>query len=323
MAVYTKVTGRQIRGFLKDYSIGTPKSLIAIDEGVENSNYLLETVDSKYILTLFERRVTEKDIPFYLNLMNHLADNKIPCPRSIINNNGTLIGDLSGKKATIVTFLEARQSQDITWMQCQSAGKMLAQIHHKASSFNSSKPNDFGVPSFRELFNKIEGDLNKIQPGLRNKIINELNFIEKEWSGFSSDDLPTGLIHGDYFPDNVFFQWDIVRGVIDYYFSCKDFYLYDLAIAINAWCWTGKEINSKKMAAFIEGYEIYRILNEAEKDAFPAFIRAATMRFFLTRAIDMLTPHEDAINTPKDPLEYFNIMEFHQSKKSLDDYGIK
>ena len=173
------------------------------------------------------------------------------------------------------------------------------------------------------LFKKVEKDLDKIQLGLSKKIRKELNCIEKEWSGFSSDNIPMGLIHGDYFPDNVFFQWDIVRGVIDYYFACRDFYLYDLVVAINAWCWTGEEINSKKMASMIKGYEIHRPLNEAEQEAFNVFIRAAALRFFLTRTIDFLNPQPGAINKPKDPLEYFKIMQFHQSKKNLNDYGLK
>jgi homoserine kinase type II len=323
VAVYTQVSGRQIREYLKGYSIGTPEALVAIKKGVENSNYILETTNEKYILTLFEKRVNEKDIPFYLGLMNHLADHKVPCPRPIKKTDGSFVGTLAGKKSTIVSFLDGHQSQDISWMQCKSAGKMLAKIHHKASVFNETKPNNFGISSFRSLYSKVNEGLNKIQGRISKEVKAELFFIEENWSGFSNEDIPKGLIHGDYFPDNVFFQSDTVRGVFDFYFSCNDFYLYDLVIAINAWCWTGNEINVKKMAAMIKGYEFHRPLNNAEKNAFNIFMRAATMRFFLTRSIDWLNHQEDAINKLKDPLEYLKIMEFHQNKEGFDDYGLE
>jgi homoserine kinase type II len=318
MAVYTDVTADDLSEFLGRYDIGTLRSYKGIAEGVENSNFLLQTDAGRFILTLYEKRVAERDLPFFLGLMEHLAARGITCPQPVKNRQGGVLGKLAGRPAAIVTFLDGVWTRRPSAGHCAAVGEALAGLHLAGADFAMKRPNALSLESWRPLYEHagVRGD--SIRPGLCNDIVKELDVLEKNWPR----GLPQGVIHADLFPDNVFFLGDRLSGLIDFYFACTDTLAFDVAICLNAWCFEpDNSYNVTKGRALLKAYTKARALSEAERAALPVLSRGAAMRFLLTRLVDWLAVPDGALVRPKDPLEYYRKLRFHQSVKSAGDYG--
>ncbi|MBB4122223.1 homoserine kinase [Martelella radicis] len=319
MAVYTDINEVELKDFLQAYDAGTLLSFKGIAEGVENSNFLLHTDRFPLILTLYEKRVDENDLPFYLGLMQHLAERGISCPLPLPRSDGALYGELCGRPAALISFLEGMWLRKSEAKHCRELGAALARMHIAGHDFDIRRENALSLKGWVDLWDKSAARADEVQPGLENEITDELALLEDRWPV----DLPEGVIHADLFPDNVFFIGDELSGLIDFYFACNDFLAYDLAICLNAWCFEKDgAFNVTKARALIEGYQSVRPLNAAEIEALPLLARGSALRFFLTRLYDWLTTPEGALVVKKDPLEYLRYLRFHRSVKSAGEYGL-
>jgi len=320
MAVYTDVSADDLTAFLSRYDIGALRSYKGIAEGVENSNFLVHTDAGSFILTLYEKRVAEHDLPFFLSLMEHLAARGINCPQPVKNKMGGMLGTVAGRPAAIVTFLDGLWIRKPNAGHCAAVGEALAKLHLAARDFPILRPNALSVESWRPLYEHAGPRGDGVHPGLCNEIVKELDVLEKSWPR----NLPQGVIHADLFPDNVFFLNDKLSGLIDFYFACTDTLAYDVAICLNCWCFEpDHSYNVTKGRALLKGYTKVRALSVEERAALPTLARGAAMRFLLTRLVDWLAVPDGALVKPKDPLEYFRKLRFHQSVKSASDYGIE
>ncbi|MFZ5608287.1 MAG: homoserine kinase [Pseudomonadota bacterium] len=308
MAVYTHVGERALKKFLARYALGALRGYKGIAQGVENSNYLLETERGRYILTLYERRVARTDLPFFLGLMRHLAARNIPCPLPIADRRGGVLQDLAGKPAAIVSHLDGAGLDDVAPHHLEAVGAALARLHHAGADFTMDRANDLSLAGWRRLAAACGAEVEKIAPGLGQTLDNELAHLAGVWPR----ELPHGVIHADLFPDNVFFLDGALSGLIDFYFACRDILAYDLAITVNAWCFDAASGAFKQAhaAALCAGYQSVRALETAERAAMPTLLRGAALRFLLTRAYDWLNPRADALVRPKDPLEYRRKLDF-------------
>jgi homoserine kinase type II len=319
MAVYTDVSADDLNDFLKAYDIGELRSYKGIAEGVENSNFLVHTSAGNFILTLYEKRVAAGDLPFFLGLMQHLASRGINCPQPVQNKQGGVLGKIAGRPAAIVTFLDGMWLRKPSAQNCAAVGEALAKLHRAGADFAIKRPNALSLANWRPLYEQAKARGDSVQPGLCAEIEKELDVLNKSWPR----DLPQGVIHADLFPDNVFFLGDALSGLIDFYFACTDTLSYDVVICLNAWCFeTDHSYNVTKGRALLQAYTKVRALSAAERDALPVLARGAAMRFLLTRLVDWLAVPDGALVKPKDPLEYFRKLRFHQSVKSFSDYGI-
>ena len=319
MAVYTDVTAEDLSQFLAGYAIGDLLAYKGIAEGVENSNFLLHASAGNFILTLYEKRVAEQDLPFFLALMEHLAARGITCPQPVKNRQGGMLGRVAGRPAAVVTFLDGVWIRRPSPGHCAALGEALAQLHRAGQDFPMQRANALALASWRPLYEHAKGRGDSVRPGLCDEIARELGALEKNWPS----DLPEGVIHADLFPDNVFFLGDRLSGLIDFYFACTDTLAYDVAICLNAWCFEADHsYNVTKGRALLKAYEKVRALTEPERAALPVLARGAAMRFLLTRLVDWLAVPDGALVKPKDPLEYYRKLRFHQSVKSVSDYGI-
>lgn len=319
MAVYTSVADAALRDLLARYAIGDLVALHPIAEGVENSNFRLETTAGSYILTIYEKRVDRADLPFFLALMDHLAARGIACPVPIHDRSGVSLQMLMGKPAAIVSFLEGRSPRRIDAARCRALGETLAKLHLAVEDFPAERRNALSVASWRPLFAACRASPGTMPPGLAEVIEPTLERLEAEWPG----DLAAGVIHADLFPDNVFFANDHVSGVIDFYFACNDLFAYDVAICVNAWCFEPRgDYNLTKGRALLAGYRALRPMAAAEIAALPVLAKGAAMRFLLTRLYDWLNQVEGALVKPKDPLEYAKKLAFHNEARGPADYGI-
>ena len=318
MAVYTDVTADDLTDFLSRYQIGELRSYKGIAEGVENSNFLLHTSAGNFILTLYEKRVAANDLPFFLGLMEHLAARGITCPQPVKNRQGGVLGKLAGRPAAIVTFLDGLWIRRPNPGHCTAVGEALARLHLAGKDFPNKRANALSIESWRALYAQAKERGDSVRPGLCAEIAKELDALDKSWPR----DLPDGVIHADLFPDNVFFLGDRLSGLIDFYFACTDTLSFDVAICLNAWCFeTDHSYNVTKGRALLKAYGKVRALSALERAALPVLARGAAMRFLLTRLVDWLAVPDGALVKPKDPLEYFRKLRFHQSVKSADDYG--
>ena len=309
MAVYTDITDDELAEFLARYDIGEVLSFKGIAEGVENSNFLLHTDAGFFILTLYEKRVREGDLPFFLGLMEHLADHGINCPQPVKSRDGAALGRLAGKPAAVVTFLDGMWPRRPGVRHCAALGEALARMHVAGADFHLSRENALSVAGWTPLFRAAEMRADEVLPGLPVAIAEELSHLELHWP----TGLPQGVIHADLFPDNVFFLGDKLSGLIDFYFACNDALVYDLAICLNAWCFeTDASFNITKGMALISAYHRTRALSPAEIAALPTLARGAALRFLLTRLVDWL----------KDPIEYVKKLRFHQKVASAREYGL-
>jgi homoserine kinase type II len=319
MAVYTDVTVDDLSRFLAGYDVGDLLSYKGIAEGVENSNFLVHTSAGHFILTLYEKRVAERDLPFFLALMEHLAGKGVVCPQPVKNRKGDMLGKIAKRPAAIVTFLDGMWIRRPSSSHCAQVGDATAKLHLAGADFAKRRPNALSVDSWRPLYEQAKGGADKVHPGLAKTVAAELDKLEKSWPR----DLPQGVIHADLFPDNVFFLGDKLSGLIDFYFACTDTLVYDVAVCLNAWCFEpDHSYNVTKGRALLKAYAKARPLSDAERAALPILARGAAMRFLLTRLVDWLAVPEGAMVRPKDPMEYFRKLRFHQSVKSVSDYGI-
>jgi homoserine kinase type II len=320
MAVYTDVTADELTQFIAGYEIGALLSYKGIAEGVENSNFLVHTTAGNFILTLYEKRVAERDLPFFLGLMEHLAARGITCPQPVKNKNGGMLGRLAGRPAAIVTFLDGLWIRRPNAGHCAAVGEALAGLHLAGGDFAQQRPNALGMESWRGLYEHAKPRGDSVRPGLCDEIAKELDALEKSWPR----GLPAGVIHADLFPDNVFFLGDKLSGLIDFYFACTDTLAYDVAVCLNAWCFEPDHTyNVTKGRALLKAYGKARVLSAGEIAALPVLSRGAATRFLLTRLVDWLAVPDGALVKPKDPLEYYRKLRFHQSVKSASDYGIE
>jgi homoserine kinase type II len=318
MAVYTEVADNDLEEFLKAYDLGAVLSFKGIAEGVENSNFLLRTDAGNFILTLYEKRVAAGDLPFFLGLMEHLAERGLRCPLPVKGRDGQALRKLAGRPAAIISFLEGMWVRRPQAHHCASVGRALARMHEAGRDFPSRRANALSLQGWRNLVELSRERADTVEKGLAGFIAMELAFLEGAWPR----GLPDGVIHADLFPDNVFFLKEKLSGVIDFYFACNDLLAYDLAVCLNAWCFEpDRTFNVTKGRALLQGYEEVRPLASAERDALPVLARGAALRFLLTRLYDWLTVPAGALVTPKDPLEYVRKLRFHQKVTSAADYG--
>jgi homoserine kinase type II len=286
---------------------------------VENSNFLLHTSAGNFILTLYEKRVAANDLPFFLGLMEHLAAHGITCPQPVKNRQGGVLGKLACRPAAIVTFLDGLWIRRPNPGHCAAVGEALARLHLAGKDFPNKRANALSIESWRALYEQAKERGDSVRPGLCAEIAKELDALDKSWPR----DLPDGVIHADLFPDNVFFLGDRLSGLIDFYFACTDTLAYDVAVCLNAWCFEpDHSYNVTKGRALLRSYANVRALSAAERAALPMLARGAAMRFLLTRLVDWLAVPDGALVKPKDPLEYFRKLRFHQSVKNVSDYGV-
>src|SRR5215467_3430358 len=319
MAVYTEVSNGDLEAFVGLYDIGQPVSCKGIAEGVENSNFLLSTDRGSYILTLYEKRVARDDLPFFLGLMEHLAAKDFVCPTPIRQRSGSALGELCGRPAAIISFLDGMWPRRPTARHCQLLGEALARFHLAGADFPMKRPNDLSLTGWRGLFEACRARAHEIQPGLADELARELDLLESLWP----QDLAAGTIHADLFPDNVFFLGDRLSGIIDFYFACTDFYAYDVAVCLNAWCFEpNNSFNATKARLLIGAYNKVRPVPAAEMAALPLLARGSALRFLLTRLYDWLNHPAGAFVKPKDPLEYLHKLRFHRGVKSAQAYGV-
>jgi len=319
MAVYTDVSFEELETLLQNYDIGEPRVFKGIAEGVSNSNYYLQTDRAPYILTLYEKRTEVEELPFFLGLMEHLAQAGLPCPTPVRAKDGATIAMLKRRAAAILTFLDGVSLRRPSAEHCAVAGRALADLHIKGRDFEGRRTNALGLEGWKTLAKDCTADADTIATGLSDLITSELNYLDQKWPA----NLPDGIIHADFFPDNVLFIGHDVSGIIDFYFACNDALAYDLAVTLNAWCFeVDGAFNMTKGQALFAGYQAVRPLEAAERNAFPALCRGAAMRFLLTRVYDWLNHPPDAFVNPKNPREFVRRLRFHQSAQGPEAYGL-
>ena len=319
MAVYTDVSDEDLVAFVDEYDIGEVLSCKGIAEGVENSNFLLTTSQSSFILTLYEKRVNPDDLPFFLGLMGHLAARGVPSPTPVAGRDGVALRELAGRPAAIVTFLAGMWPKRIHPEHCAALGEALAHMHLAGQDFELERANSLSVSGWRPLLEASADHADEVKAGLYDQLAAELQDLEANWPR----GLPAGVIHADLFPDNVFFRGERLSGLIDFYFACNDFFAYDIAICLNAWCFEPDgSFNITKARRLLGSYRRVRDFSPDELDALPLLARGAALRFLLTRLYDWINTPKGALVTPKDPLEYMNKLRFHQGVSSPAAYGL-
>jgi len=319
MAVYTEVADDQLDAFLAEYDIGEAVSCKGIAEGVENSNYMLATSRGTYFLTLYEKRVDPRDLPFFLGLMDHLAARGVPCPTPVHGRDGSALRTLADRPAAITTFLRGLWPRRITVEHCGPVGEALARLHLAGAGFERTRPNALSVAGWRPLLDAARERAHEVVPGLADELAADLVILECDWPR----GLPAGVIHADLFQDNVLFLHETLSGVIDFYFACNDLLAYDVAICLNAWCFEpDRSFNVTKARALLQAYDRVRKLSDDERRFLPLLARGSALRFLLTRLYDWVHTPADALVKRKDPLEYLAYLRFHRSASSLKDYGL-
>lgn len=315
MAVYTHIDTPQLRSALLPFGIGEVRAYTGIAEGVENTNYKIETDDGAFILTLIEKRTNPDDLPFFTAFMRHLREQNIPCPAALTNDAGNAVFSLAGKSAVLTTFLEGAWPRDISSAHCREMGKTLASMHLAAKDFSLKRANTMALPAWKSLVHACRARASEVEDALFPFLDAELDYLEGNRPKF----LPRSAVHADLFPDNVFFKDGRISGVIDFYFSCRETLAYDAMLTFNAWCFDkNKGMDIARAHAFFEGYQTHRAFSAAEIKSLPYFGRAAAMRIVATRLYDWLNPAQGAVVTPKDPMEHVRILRFHQTAAAKD-----
>ena len=321
MAVYTKINKDSISYINKIFDIENFESFQGIKQGIENTNYLLKSKNKKYILTIFEKRVKDKELPFFMRLMEKLDNSKINCPKPIRNKKGNYLFKLKNKKACVVTFLEGKDKKKLNIKNCYEIGKIVARIHSITKNIKLLRKNSMGINNLNPLLKGIK--LNSKKFGNLEKFLkNNLKDIKRNWP----KSLPKGIIHGDLFIDNIFFKKDKLSGVFDFYFAANDYFMYEIAICINALCFDRKGtrfiINKKKIKSLIKGYENVKKITQKEKKSLNILCRGAAIRYLLTRIYDYSNTPKTALIKIKDPNEYYQKLITHNSLISYNDYLI-
>ncbi|WP_373491499.1 homoserine kinase [Parasphingorhabdus sp.] len=316
MAVYTRVSAEEIGQFLGRFNVGTLVSAKGIAEGVENSNYLLETTQGKYILTLYEKRVDPADLPFFIALLDHLAAHGCLVPPMIADREGQKIQKLCGRSACLIMFLPGVSVSHPTEAQARSTGQALGDMHEALANFDRERRNILDHDGWRALADQCgTAELGKIAPGLAQVIAGELDHLDEHWP----HELPRSAIHADLFPDNVLMLGDQVTGLIDFYFSCTDIRAYDLAVTHAAWCFSedGTAFQAPISRALIGGYASAFTLSNAERGALSVLARGAALRFLLTRAYDWINTPAGALVTRKDPQAFLHRLQYYQKNPDI------
>lgn len=326
MAVYTHLGAEDLSRLISHYDVGTLVSAKGIAEGVSNSNWLIETTggkgnDSRFILTMYERRIELDDLPFFLGLLDYLAGEGCPVPRTIHDRDGAGWRMERGKAVALIEFLPGVSVDSPTPEQAYAVGQALAGIHTASQGFSGRRANDLRPADWRKLISQCDGDrLAEIDPALPAIISEKLPEIEASWP----ENLPHSIIHADLFPDNVLLRDDTVTGLIDFYFACNDITAYDLAVTHAAWCFAdhGRHFLDDVSAALIAGYQAIRPLTPAEQDCFPILAQGAAMRFIATRAFDWLHTPDDALVTRKNPMDFARRLQFY-AKMGNNAFSVK
>jgi homoserine kinase type II len=310
MAVYTDITDAELEAFLAGFDIGAPLVFKGIAEGVENSNFLLETETGRFILTVYERRVRPEDLPYFLGLMRWLAEHGFPSATPVPDRRGQLLSAIRGKPAAIASFMPGLAVRRPTAAHCREAGMGLAWLHEAGAGYPGHRENDLGQAAWKGLFAPLHDEAEALKPGLAATIDADLDTLERSWPA----GLPAGVAHADFFPDNVFFRDGAFAAAIDFYFACDDLHAYDLGVCLNAWCFEPDgSFNVTSARALIAGYESRRPLSVAEKTALPVLAWGSAMRFFLTRLKDWRSTPAGALVRPKDPMEYERKLAVHRA----------
>lgn len=318
MAVYTDVSFEDLEALLANYDVGAPLSFKGIAEGVENSNFYLRTTSGAFILTLYEKRVRETDLPFFLGLMEHLASYGIASPVPVRRKDGNLFATVNRRPAALLTYLDGLSLRQPTVAHCAAAGAALAALHEAGRGFQLSRPNALSVKGWRDLVDAIADRADTVHAGMRALIESTLEHLDQIWP----TGLPGGVIHADLFPDNVLFMDGQVSGLIDFYFACNDAFAYDLAILLNAWCFElDGAFNITKGKALLGAYNKHRAISDEEVAALPLLAQGAALRFLLTRLYDILNHDPMALVRPKDPREFAKRLRFHLKVNNASEYG--
>ena len=320
MAVYTKIKNNDVLTLSNDYKIGAVTKFKGIKKGIENTNYLLRTSKKKYILTIFEKRVQKRDLPFFMSLMEGLNQKKIICPKPLKNSNGKHLSIIQNKPFCIVTFLKGADKTNLNYKNCFDIGKNIAKFHKVTSKIKLYRENSMSISKLGNLLKSIKFTSNKVAPKLEPTLKACLKNIKNQWP----KKLPAGIIHGDLFIDNIFFNRNKFSGFIDFYFSSNDYLMYEIAICINALCFDKKRnsfvMNNKKIKNLIDGYESIRPFSNKEKDALNILCRGAALRYLLTRIYDYFNTPKTALIQIKDPNEYLQKLIIHNNLNSYKDY---
>jgi homoserine kinase type II len=319
MAVYTDVSFEDLEVLLADYDVGQPLSFKGIAEGVENSNFYLQTDRGSFFLTLYEKRVHEDDLPFFLGLMEHLAARGIACPEPVRRKNGKQWTTVNDRPAALVSFLTGLSVRRPDVGHCASAGEALGRLHEAGADFAIRRSNALGIAGWLDLVEKTASGADGIERGLRDVIASSYREVSARWPA----GLPTGVIHADLFPDNVLFTNAQVSGLIDFYFACNDAFAYDLAIMLNAWCFENDgAYNLTKGKSLLAAYRKRREMTDAEVAALPILCAGAALRFLLTRLFDLLNHDPMALVRPKEPRDFSKRLRFHMRVKNSAEYGL-
>ena len=320
MAVYTKINKTEIQIVENKFDIGKVLSFSGIKKGIENTNYIIKTKSKKYILTIFEKRVNSKDLPFFMKLMYGLSKLKIKCPEPVKSIDGKYLIKLKNKNACIVSFLNGKDKKNLSPKDCYIVGKNIAKLHNASKKLNLYRKNALAIPMLSNLLASISKKINNVQRNILSEMRQEFSYLRKFWP----KKLNTGIIHCDLFIDNIFFYKNKYFGFIDFYFSANDFLAYELSICINALCFNKKGrkyiLNKNKSTNLIKGYESIRKLNRSEKKYFNILCRGSALRYLLTRSYDYLNTPKDAYIKIKDPREYIQKLKYHQSLSGFKDY---
>jgi len=320
VAIYTKISRNDIMSIEKKFNLGKIISFKGIKKGIENTNYLIRTKNNKYILTIFEKRVQKKDLPFFMSLMDKLNNHKINCPKPQKSKKGNYLVNIKNKPASIVSFVEGKEKNKLKIKDCYEIGKNIAKLHMTAKKIKLYRKNSMSLNSWPKLLNKIGKKSNKIDVNLNDLMKTSLKNIRKRWP----KKLSSGIIHGDLFIDNIFFKNNKFYGYIDFYFSSNDFLIYEIAICINALCFDKKNkkfiFNKKKSKNLLKGYSSLRKLSKDEKNSLNVLCRGAALRYLLTRTYDYLNTPKSAIIKIKNPREYIQKLKIHNKFNNFKNY---
>jgi len=320
MAVFTKINTEDIIKIENSFKLGKVRKYHGIKKGIENTNYYLEFKNRNTVLTIFEKRVSKKDLPFFMKLMHGLSKLGIVCPNPIKNKKGSYIFNIKNKKACLVTFLKGGDKKKLSPLDCKQIGKNVAVLHKATKRLKINRKNSLSIQLLHKILNKIDKRINKLSKNLKVNMRSDLNKIMRNWP----KNLPNGVIHCDLFIDNIFFYKKNFYGFIDFYFSCTDFYAYELATCVNALCFDKKKnkfiLNKKKSYNLIKGYETKRKLTKIEKDKFNTLCRGSALRYLLTRSYDYLNTPKNAIIKKKNPREYLDKLNFHKKVNKFSEY---
>ena len=318
MAVFTHITEDDLKNFLRNYNFNNIDFIEGINEGIQNTNYKVGIDSEDYILTIYENITDGNDISFFLELMMHLSTNNIKCPIPVKDLEDKSIGEIKSKSSALLTFLEGKSISSIEEGHAYEIGKALAAMHTNVTNFKLKKKNDLSLDGWNDLLEANQKKLNLLEENLYINLKKELNRIENLWP----KDLPSGIIHADLFPDNVLFLNNKVSGLIDFYFSCNDFFAYDLSICINAWCFNKENKFSREIfKSLLKGYQELRSLSEKELEYLPILCSGSALRFLLTRVDNWNNSNGIDIVNYQDPKEFLNRLKFHQQINDIKGYG--